>query len=129
MRITPIQQTQNIRRQSFKANVVPIGNAKTVFERYGTEFEDCFVELMSPLGQIKRGTIVSISAPRETQRSQIFHIEFFGRNSVHKEYNISIPNQLGPIEKALKLASAVFKPFIQAGKITKKNAYRVAKGA
>lgn len=131
MRIAQIQQTQNNRQQSFKATIQPLENAEVVFSHYGHEFKSTFDDLMEPLIKMLAGR-VTISASRQTKRSEVFHIESVlpaSKDFVHKHSHVSVPNNLTPIGKALKLASAVFKPFIQAGRVSTRKAAPKAKAA
>jgi len=119
MRIAPTSNNQN-NKQSFKAHVSVLENAKVVFNNdYGFDFRNHFKALIQPLVTSEVRGIAYVSASRYTKRGIMFDIESNlrrGSKSLFQHDYISVPNNLGSLEKAMKLASGVFKPFIRAGK-------------
>ena len=114
MRIAPISNNQ---QQSFKARVKIEENAQVVFRRYGLIFEDSLDAMLKPLRRSNLAGSAFVSANKRTRNGVQFHIgaDITTRKGFKSSHTyVSIPDNLNYIQKAMKLANAVFKPFLQS---------------
>lgn len=110
MRIAPL----NNRQPAFRAEIITKDAPSELFSN-GTSFRESFDSAMAPL-RLAAGQ-VEISALKPTSKSLRVHVESAiprGTVTLVKKNVVVLPDKLGPVGGALKLAGAIFQHFTSA---------------
>lgn len=105
----------------FKSRITIEPDAQEILDRYGADFITIFNALLTPVKEHILTGLVNIKTSKRTRAGIVFDIESkiqTARKCRHHHDYVLIDDNMKPVEGALKLASAVFKPFIRRGKST-----------